>query len=268
MTVRERTTGTANAGPRRKGSSSPLSGVRGLVPLALVVLAWELLGSPDTPLFPAPSSWPPALVDLWERGRLGPEVVATLRTFFIGLGAATLLGAALGILVGRSRAADRALNPTFEFARAMPPAAMVPIATLLLGFDETMKVTLVTITAIWPVLLNTRSGVRVLDRTLLDTGRTLQLTHATTLRKIYLPALFPSILLGVRVAAPIALVITLLVEILTSVNGVGALIADAQRTFRPARVYGLIMVAGAISLALHIAVTTLESYALRYRPTR
>lgn len=255
-----------------KRSTSPArrrygSALRGLVPLAVLLGAWEVLGSPQSPLFPTPSSWATALLDLMEAGRLGPGVVATLRTFAVGFVTATLLGAVLGLLVGGSRLADRALNPSFEFARAMPPAAMVPVATLLLGFDETMKVTVVTIAAIWPVLLNTRAAAQGLDRTMLEAARTLRLGRLARLRKIVVPALFPAILLGVRVGAPIAVVITLLVEILTQVNGVGALIADSQRTFRSARVYGLIAVAGLISLGVHAVVGRLESYLFRYRST-
>jgi hypothetical protein len=91
----------------------------------------------------------------------------------------------------------------------MPPSAMVPIAALLIGYDETMKVAVVTFAAIWPVLLNARAGVRALDPVLLDTARSLHLRWFDTSRKCLVPALMPAILLGVRVAAPVSLVITL-----------------------------------------------------------
>lgn len=75
----------------------------------------------------------------------------------------------------------------------------------------------------------------------------------------------PAIILGIRVATPIALVITLLVEYLTAVNGVGALVGDAQRTFQPARVYALIVIAGLISLAVNAMVRTAEDAVRRRR---
>ena len=68
------------------------------------------------------------------------------------------------------------------------------------------------------------------------------------------------------VAAPIAVVITLLVEILTNHEGVGALIAQSQRSFQPARVYALIVVAGALSLLVNGVLGMVESYVFRYRP--
>ncbi|MBW3537324.1 MAG: ABC transporter permease [Actinobacteria bacterium] len=233
----------------------------------VLLSVWELAGSPGSPYFPPPSTWGSALIALWENGVLLAAVVATLTTFSIALGAATVLGAGVGLVVGGSPAADRALGPTFEFARAMPPAAMVPIATLLLGYDETMKVTVVTLAAIWAILLNTRAGVRRIDQTLLDAARSLQLGKLDRIRKVIVPALLPAIFLGVRVAAPIAVVITLLVEILTNVEGVGALIAQSQRTFQPARVYALIVVAGALSFLVNAVLGAIESYVFRYRPS-
>lgn len=255
---------SARSGPQRPGRSS--APVRGLLPLAVLLTAWQLVGSPTSPYFPAPSSWVGALNDLWQTGALLDGVAATMRTFTLGLVAATLAGVATGLTVGSLPTVDRALNPSFEFARAMPPAAMVPVATLLLGYDETMKVVVVVLAAIWPVLLNTRTAVRGIVPTLLDTARTLRLSRPDRLRKVIIPALLPSVFTGVRVAVPIALVITLLVEILTQLGGVGGLIAHAQQTFRPARLYGLIVVAGLLSLAVTTTVAALERRVFRYRP--
>lgn len=258
-------TARAPAAERRRTDHRAGTPLRGLLPLAAGLGVWQVLGDPGSPFFPTPASWVGAVADLWRAGDLLPAVLATLRTLSIALVVATVLGVALGILVGASRLADRALNPTFEFARAMPPAAMVPVAALLLGFDETMKVTVVTIAALWAILLNTRAGVRGLDPTLLDAARTLRLGTLARLRKVVVPALLPAIFVGVRVAAPIVVVITLLVEILTQVNGVGALIAHAQQTFQPRRVYGLIVVAGLLSLLINLLVSAAERSLLRWR---
>ena len=259
---------TAPASPRAhrpaRGRSFPP--LRGLLPLGVLLGIWELTGSEGSPYFPPPSTWARGLNRLWEAGTLRPAIGETLVTFGLALVVATLLGAMLGIVVGALKKADRALGPSLEFARAMPPAAMVPIAALLIGYDEKMKVAVVTFAAIWPVLLNSRAGVRALDPVLLDTARSLHLSWFDTMRKLIAPALLPAVLLGVRVAAPVALVITLLVEILTRVGGLGALIALSQRNFLSGQVFGLILVAGLFSFVVNGLVAVLEGYTFRHRP--
>ncbi len=237
---------------------SGLAVVLGLVPLVGLLLIWELVGSPDSPFFPAPSSWWPALFVRGQGEDVIPAILDTIRTFGLGLGAATILGVILGLAVGAAEMLDRAFGPLFEFARALPPAAMVPVATLLLGFDEPMKVVVVTLAAMWPILLNTRTGVRGVDPVLLDAARSLRLSPARTVLRVLLPSVMPAVVLGIRVATPIALVITLLVEYLTAVNGLGALVGEAQRTFQPARVYALIVVAGLVSLVVNTGIRVVE----------
>lgn len=242
-----------------------LASLPGLLPLLMLLVVWQLVGSPDSPFFPAPSSWWPALFTRGQGDTLVPAIADTVRTFGLGLVFATLLGVALGLSVGVSRVIGRAVGPTFEFTRALPPAAIVPVATLLLGFDETMKVVVVVLAAVWPILLNTSSGVQELNPILLDTARSLRLSKTRTLFGVLLPSVMPAIILGIRVATPIALVITLLVEYLTAVNGVGALVGEAQRTFQPARVYALIVIAGLISLVVNAVVLTFEDAVRRRR---
>lgn len=242
--------------------------LRGLLPLGLLLMVWQLAGAARSPFFPRPSSWVASIVDLWADGSLPPALVDTLTTFFLSLSLATVLGAVLGIAIGASGRADRALGPSLAFARALPPATLVPIAALLLGYDETMKVAVVTFAASWSVLLNARAGTRGLDPVLLDTARSLHLGAVGTVRKCLLPALLPAIFVGIRVAAPVALAITLLVEVLSRVNGVGALIAVAQRNYLSAEVYGLLLVSALFSLVVTGTVAKIESYALRHRPGR
>lgn len=241
--------------------------LRGLLPLALLLGVWELTGSERSPYFPRPSTWPAALGDLWTAGSLQPAAVATVTTFLLALGVAIVLGTLLGLLAGGVRTIDRALNPTLEFARAMPPAALIPIATLLIGYNEQMKVAVVTSAAIWPILFNSRAALRRLDPVLDETARSLHLTALQRVRKITFPALLPGIFLGVRIGGPIALVVTLLVEFLTQVDGVGGLIATAQRGYLSEQVWGLILVAGVFSLLVGGLIAALEGYVFRHRPT-
>jgi ABC-type nitrate/sulfonate/bicarbonate transport system permease component len=86
-------------------------------------------------------------------------------------------------------------------------------------------------------------------------------------RKILFPSLVPSVLLGLRVAAPTVLIIVLLVEITTAVPGIGAQISTAQRNFDSATAYGMVCIAGILGLLVNALIQVVEGYLLRYRPS-
>ncbi|WP_049569472.1 ABC transporter permease [Streptomyces sp. SBT349] len=258
--VGDAATAAPRAPGRRRGPSAGRAGtpVRGLLPLIVALGLWQLLGDPDSPYYPPPGEWFTAIRPLMEDGTLLPALGWSALTFFLGLTIATLLGAGLGLLVGASRRTDRALGPSLEFLRVLPAASLVPVAALILGYTMEMKLVIVVLPATWPILLTCRSARRSMSSVLLDVPRTLGLSRRERLTKVVLPAMTRAVLLGVRVAAPLALIITLLVEIVTRINGLGALLGAAQANFMSAQVYGLLVIAGALGYAVNWLVTLLE----------
>ena len=236
-------------------SGTPL---RGIIPLVLALLFWQLVGDKNSPYFPPPSEWYAETKPLVEQHVLLPALRATTTTFLVGLALATLVGAVVGSLVGSSRLADRALGPTLEFLRILPAASLVPIAALILGYTEQMKLVVVVLPAIWPILLACRTARRSINPVLLDVPRTLRLTRLEGLFKVTVPSMLRPVLLGVRVAAPLALIITILVEIVTRVNGLGALLGTAQSNYASAQVYGLLLIAGVLGFLVNWVVTRLD----------
>lgn len=248
---------------QRRTNGTPL---RGLLPLVAVLVAWQLAGQGRHWIFaPVPSMWWQELRRQWEVGTLGPALAASFETFVLALAAATVIGTVLGLLVGRFRFADRLLGPLLEFCRVMPAAAVVPVAVLFAGYTQSMKVTVVVFTAIWPVLLQVRASARALDPQIFDVARALHLGRTATLRKVVAPSILPGVLLGIRVAAPTVLIIVLLVEIVTGVTGLGAMIEKAQQDYVAARVYGLVALAGVLALIVNAVIGLVEGRLLRYR---
>jgi sulfonate transport system permease protein len=239
--------------------------LRGLLPLAVGLGAWQILQRGESVYFPRPSLWWEPVKELWVEGVLGPSILATLETFAVSLLVATVLGTCIGAVVGRSQTLNRAVGPILDYCRFMPAAAVVPIAVLAAGYTERMKVVVVVFSAIWPILLQVRSDMLRQSPVLRDVTLSLHLSRFARLRKVLLPSLVPGVLLGVRVAAPTVLIVVLLVEILTQVPGVGGAIADAQRNFDIAGVYGLLAIAGVLGLAVNAVVALVEGYLLRYR---
>jgi ABC-type nitrate/sulfonate/bicarbonate transport system permease component len=197
---------------------------------------------------------------------LGPAIRTTLTAFVLSLVIATVLGTLLGIAVGRYHAIDRSLGPTLDFCRFMPAAAVVPVAVLFAGYTEKMTIFVVVFGALWPILLQVRDATRSQSVLLSDVARSLRLGPVRTMRHITLPSLLPAIMLGIRVAAPICLVVVLLVEIVTQTDGLGRLISQAQQTFDAPTVYGIVAIAGLCAVAINAIVSFIEGRLLRYRP--
>jgi ABC-type nitrate/sulfonate/bicarbonate transport system permease component len=253
----------SNAQGRTSGDGAP---IRGLLPLALGLILWEIFGSANSPYFPPPSEWVRSLSALAKAGRLWPAVGTTLMHFALALLISVILGSALGIVLGRSRTMDRLLGPSLEFARTMPAGALVPVAVLIMGYTASMTLVVVVLTSFWPILLNTRASARSISPDRLDAARALRLSWWATQRKILLPSVVPGIRLGTQIAAPITLIIVLLVEILTQVSGVGRQIALAQSVFRSATVYGLVALTGCFGLAVNWFIGGIGRLTRKYDP--
>ena len=241
---------------------------RGLLPLILLLALWQLVQGGPSPYFPGPAQWWKATFTLFDRERLLAAFGATTLSFLAGLVLAIIIGTALGVLVGISRQIDRALQPLLEFMRAIPPPVTVPVASLLIGYSESMKLTVVVLAGLWPILLNTASAVRGIDPLLLDVARSFRLTTWQRMNRIILPAIVPSLLLGIRVAIPLAIVVTLLVEMLTSLPGVGALMIRSQRNYQSSEVYALLVLVGLFGFVVNDLFAVIEGVIMRRWPPR
>lgn len=257
----------APARRRRSQQEASRPPLRGLLPLFLLLVVWELLEhGKKSPFFPPPSQWYSATRHLWETKTLVPAILSTMETFALSLIIATVIGTVLGIIIGRVAKADALLGPLLEYLRFLPSVVLVPLLVLFAGYTESMKLYIVVFGAVWPVLLQVRLSARRLESTLVDVGRSLQMSRMGAFRKLFLPHVVPDVLLGVKISAPLTLVLVLVVEISTQVSGVGRLLSSAQQNFLSAQVYGLIVIVGVIALIINSAISVLESRLLRHRP--
>jgi ABC-type nitrate/sulfonate/bicarbonate transport system permease component len=241
---------------RRRVRRVPGRALLGLVPLLAVLGYWQLFGSATSVSFPRPNRWFTALDQLTTQGQLllGPATLVTLETFALSLAIATVLGVGLGMIIGASRTADRALTPFMEFFRSLPPPALVPIALLLLGATLKMMVTVVVVAIVWPILLNTIAAMHALPRVRLEMSRALGLSRTEHVFKVILPSLLPGIFVGVRIAVAVSLIVTLLVDYLSGARGLGSLLSIQQGDFNDAAVWGLLLLIGVFGFVLNGAL--------------
>jgi ABC-type nitrate/sulfonate/bicarbonate transport system permease component len=239
---------------------------RGLAPLIVALVLWEVLQQGPSPDFPRPSLWWTAIVGLAAKGALWPAVAATMWTFIAGLSIGCVAGFALGLIIGTSVTVREWSHLLLEFLRALPPPVTIPIAVLIAGYSPSMKITVIAITTSWPVVLNTITGVANIRSLLFDVARSLRLSRLESLWTIVIPATIPDFLLGVRVAISTAIVTTLLVEMFTGLPGIGVLMILGQRAYDSAQVFGLLAIIGVLAFGLSMIFAVLESAVLRRWP--
>jgi len=201
-----------------------LSAVRA-ASVVVVALLWEVFGRQVNPLFLSyPSAIARAFVNLLATGELLRQAIGSLQVFAIGLSAALVLGILIGLLMGRYRLAEYLLDPYVYAFDATPRVALIPLLLLWFGLGASSKIAIVFLSGLFPVLMNTFSGVRTVSAHLVDIGRAYGAGEGKIFTQIIVPAALPFIMTGVRLAVGRALIGIITAEMFTAVTGMGALL--------------------------------------------
>lgn len=240
------------------------SAVKALVPVVVLVGWWWWSRDSGSVYFPPLTSIFESFWDVWVQERFASDVVPSLRRMFAGYGLAIVAGVAVGVLLARMQALGRALNPLVQFSRSIPPVALVPIAVLLLGIGDTMKIALIAFVCFFPVLLNTIDGVRAVHETLEDVARTFRLTPRQRLFSLLLPGAAPQIFAGMRIALAVAFILMIVTEMVASTNGIGYATLSYQTRFRiPAMWSGMLLLA-VLGYLFNVVFVAIERRILRW----
>ena len=180
-----------------------------------------------------PSAIAAALVEAFQDGSMLTATRDTLISAFAGLSIGGAVGLAFGIALGIFHIFDRLMEVTIEAIRPIPSIALLPIALIALGFGYRMEITIVAFACVWPILILTRAAVGGIEPRLMEVSRALRLSPTDRVRKIIIPAALPRIFLAFRLAAGIALIVAVTVEIAINPIGLGAAIMTAQQALRP-----------------------------------
>lgn len=237
--------------------------------LIIVLLAmWELCSAMhwiDPVSFPRVSR----IVTSWAAGMFGGDIMIqimpSLWRIFAGFVIACVVAIPVGLLMGTSGFVYRLLEPITEFIRPIPSSAYIPVAILILGIDNEMKIFVIFLACFFPVLLNTYGGVRGVDPVLVDTGRTFGLSRLRTMVQIVFPAALPSILTGMRISLGIALIVSVVSEMITGNSGIGYYILDMQRVFRVPEMFAGIFTLGLLGYFINFLFLRVEGHYLRWR---
>lgn len=228
--------------------------------LLLLLLLWQWSAG----RWVSSSNWPPvteilrALVAGLRSGELVQVFGSTLWRMAVGFAIGTASGVLLGLAMASWPRLNAALRPLIELLRPIPIPAVIPPLILLLGIDHAMKVFVVAFSTFFPVLVNTVGGVRAVDPTALDVGRTLQVGRLRILLHVVLPTSLPYILAGMRISLALALIVSVVAEMIAGSEGIGYYVMTMQYAMRASDMYAAIFLLAAVGYALNLAMLRLE----------
>ena len=189
------------------------------------------------------------LVALWSALADGSILTAsrdTLLSAFAGLLMGGGIGLMLGILLGLLPPMDRLMEVTIEAIRPIPSIALLPIALIALGFGYRMEMAIVAFACVWPVLILTRAAVREVEPRLMEVARALRLS-------------LPRIFVAFRLAAGIALIVAVTVEIAINPLGLGAAIMAAQQGLQADLMLAYLVWIGLIGFGLNAGLNLMQA---------
>jgi ABC-type nitrate/sulfonate/bicarbonate transport system permease component len=238
-----------------------------------LLMAWELAArNAGSVYFAEPSRFLARAAELWLPSgggiltdSLRGDVLPSLARMAAGLSLAVVAAIVLGVAIGLSRSLGDYVDPLIQFARAIPPPALLPIFLVLFGRGDAMRVLLIAFGTSWPILLNTVEGVRSIDPVKYATAKVFRIPFRDRLLRIVLPGAAQKILAGVRTSLALALILMVISEMVASTGGIGFHIVQAQRGFQILDMWAGIFLLGVLGYLLNLLLTVVERRVLVWR---
>lgn len=255
--------------PGRGGRSVDRGGrsvnIGALVVIAGAIAVWEVIQAANLfsgRFLPTPWQAATALGDLLTSSAFASALGHTAETTAIATASAIVSGVAIGLAMGLSAAVRTYSSSTVDFLRTMPLTALLPVALVIWGPSNIAEIAIAWYAAVWPVVVNTASGVRSIHGRLYDVARVMGFGRWMTLRKIVMPAVTGSILIGARLGAIGALVMSIVAEMLINPQGLGWNLIVSQNAIQPNRVWAYTIVIGILAYVLNLALVGAVKWAM------
>lgn len=242
---------------------------RAMSPIALVLL-WHIAsvsGLLPASILADPLSVLSSAIDLWQSGELPDAIHVSLQRTLLGLAVGGSLGALLAIFAGLFRLGEDIIDSPMQMLRTIPNVALIPLLIIWFGIGEEPKVALIALATAFPLYLNIYSGIRNVDQSLIEAGRTLGLSSWGLIRHVILPGALPSVLVGIRYALGVSWLALVFGEQINATAGIGYLLNTAREMFQTDVIVVCLVVYALLGLAVDLIVRLLEKVLLAWRPS-
>jgi NitT/TauT family transport system permease protein len=203
--------------------------------------------------------------NLFSGGYMLEEYLTTMQEVAVGFFLAAVVGFTIGTIVGVTEVGRKGVMPLVVSIQTMPKVAFAPVFIAWFGFGMTPKVLLAMIVALFPVIVNTASGLMSASAHELKLFRQMGASKWQLLWKLQLPAALPSIFAGLRTASVFAVIGAIIAEFIGGGSGFGELIRVGADMLRIDRVFGLIVWLSFLGLSLYSIVAFIERRVVFWR---
>lgn len=250
----------ASAQPRfRITSEGPPAWALRTLGLLAIAATWELAGRASDPLFFVPlSKVLPALWITMTSGELATSMWLSGQALVLGYVPAVVLGIPAGMVIGRFRAVDDALNPYLVALLSTPMIAVAPLLLFALGIDVGARAGVVFAFAVVLVVVNSAAGIRGTDLSLLEMSRAYGASSPQQFVKIMLPSALPGIFAGLRLGLGQALTGMIASEFIITAVGLGKQIMTYSGRFRTDFLLATVLAVIVVAMLMFWLVTYLE----------
>ena len=228
----------------------------------LFLLVWQFvvwIGGYEPYLLPGPADVGARFLKAWGDGTMAPHAATTLSEILLGFVVGAGFGVPVGILLARSRFAERLLSPYIVAAQATPILAIAPLIALWFGTGLLSKVVICALIVFFPVAVATLVGIRSVDRRLIEMARAFRADRGQIVRQVELPAALPAILGGMRVGATLAVIGAIVGEWAGGDQGLGVLVNLARGSlFDTPLMFATLVTIALLGVALYVIVVIVE----------
>lgn len=226
---------------------------------ALLALWWATVTYSHSLIFPTPWQVCEGMFALARDGILWVHIGTSLLRVATGFLCAVLIGVPMGLWMGRVDLAYRTFNPIFQMLRPISPIAWIPVTILWFGVGDFPPVFLIFIASVFPLILQTASGVHAIEKRYLRAAENFGVPRSVLLRQVIVPAVLPEVVVGMRVGLGVAWLVVVAAEMIAPVSGLGYMIIDARNAgSRYDLVIGVMIIIGIIGLLLDTLMRKLE----------
>lgn len=236
--------------------------ILGTAAVLVFLIIWELVGNVYqliNPMFmSAPSLIFKAAVSLVSSGEIWNDLRISAIELFWGYTLSVAFGIPFGIMVGWYKRASYLFDPFINAMNATPRVALLPLVIIWLGIGVLSKVGIIFLGAVFPILINTRDGVKTTPHNLLTAARSFGASEWMLFKTVVLPSTLPFILTGLRLATGRALVGVMVGELYAATAGIGFMITVAGATFQTDKVFVGVLIFAVSGMVLMEALTKIE----------